>query len=62
MKTIMWVSNFFMSIVHILALCVESQALNMFHHVANPLVTAMFVDWFPLSEIRDWDRTAMGTD
>ena len=35
--------------VHILALCVEARALNMFHHVANPLVTAMFVDHFPLS-------------
>ena len=37
--------------VHILALCVESRALNMFHHVAKPLVTALFVDQFPLSEI-----------
>ena len=35
--------------VHILALCVEARALNMFHHVAKPLVTAMFVDHFPLS-------------
>ena len=34
--------------VHILALCVESWALNKFHHVANPLVTAIFVDRFPL--------------
>ena len=41
--------------VHILALCVEARALNMFHHVANSLVTAMFVDRFPLSKIRDWD-------
>ena len=41
--------------VHILALCVKSGALNMFHHVANPLVTAMFVDRFPLCEIGDWD-------
>ena len=46
--------------VHILALCVESGALNMFHHVANPLVTAMFVDRFPLSEIRDWDSYRNG--
>ena len=30
--------------VHILALCVEARALHMCHHVANPLVTAMFVD------------------
>ena len=41
--------------VHIFALCVEARALNMFHHVVNPLVTAMFVDCFPLREIRDWD-------
>ena len=27
--------------VHILALCNEARALNLFHHVANPLVTAM---------------------
>ena len=39
--------------VHILALCTEAHALNLFHHVANPLVTAMFVNPFPLSEIRD---------
>ena len=32
----------------------------MFHHVANPLVTAMFVDRFPLSEIRDWDSYRNG--
>ena len=49
--------NFF---VHILALRVKSRALNMFHHVANPLVTAMFVDRFPLSEIRDWDSYRNG--
>ena len=46
--------------VHILALCAESRALNMFHHVANPLVTAIFVDRFPLSEIRDWDSYRNG--
>ena len=46
--------------VHILALCVEARALNLFHHVANPLVTAMFVDRFPLSEIRDWDSYRNG--
>ena len=46
--------------VHILALCVEAQALNMFHHVANPRVTAMFVDRFPLSKIRDWDSYRNG--
>ena len=46
--------------VHILALCVEAKALNMFHHVANPLVTAIFVDRFPLSKIRDWDSYCNG--
>ena len=30
--------------VHILSLCTEARALNLFHHVANLLVTAMFVD------------------
>ena len=39
--------------VHILSLCTEALALNLFQHVANPLVTAMFVDRFPLNEIRD---------
>ena len=37
--------------VHILALCTESRALNMYHHVANPLVTLIFIDRFPLNEI-----------
>ena len=46
--------------VRILALCVEARALNMFHHVANPLVMAMFVNRFPLSEIRDWDSYRNG--
>ena len=46
--------------VHILALCTEARALNLFHHVANPLVTAMFVDRFPLSKIRDWDSYCNG--
>ena len=46
--------------MHILALCTEARALNRFHHVANPLVTAMFVDRFPLSEIRDWDSYRNG--
>ena len=46
--------------VYILALCVESWALNMFHHVANLLVTAMFVDRFTLSKIRDWDSYCNG--
>ena len=46
--------------VHILALCTEACALNLFHHVANPLVTAMFVDRFPLNEIRDWDSYRNG--
>ena len=32
----------------------------MFHHVANPLVTAMFVDRFTLSKIRDWDSYCNG--
>ena len=41
--------------VHILALCTEARALNLFHHVANPLVTAMFVDRFPLGQ-RDFHR------
>ena len=41
--------------VHILALCTEARALNLFHHVANPLVTAMFVDRFPLGK-RDFHR------
>ena len=39
--------------VHILSLASEARSLNLFHHVANPLVTAMFVDRFPLNEIRD---------
>ena len=30
--------------VHILSLATEARSLNLFHHVANPLVTAMFVD------------------
>ena len=30
--------------VHILSLCTEARALYFLHHVANPLVTAMFVD------------------
>ena len=46
--------------VHILSLCTEARALNLFHHVANPLVKAMFVDRFPLSEIRDWDSYCNG--
>ena len=46
--------------VHILALCTEARALNLFHHVANPLVTAMFVVRFPLSKIRDWDSYRNG--
>ena len=32
----------------------------MFHHVANPLVTATFVDRFPMSEIRYWDSYRNG--
>ena len=46
--------------VHILVFCTESWALNMYHHVANPLVTAMFIDRFPLSEIQDWDSYRNG--
>ena len=46
--------------MHILALCTEARALNLFHHVANPLVTAMFIDRFPLSEICDWDSYRNG--
>ena len=49
-----------MFFVHILSLCTKARALNLFHHVANPLVTAMFVDRFPLSEIRDWDSYRNG--
>ena len=50
--------------VHILSLATEARSLNLFHHIANPLVTAMFVDRFPLSEIRDWDsyRNGEGMD
>ena len=46
--------------VHILALCTESRALSMYHHVANPLVTSIFIDRFPLNEIRDWDSYRNG--
>ena len=53
-----------MFFVHILSLATEARSLNLFHHIANPLVTAMFVDRFPLSEIRDWDsyRNGEGMD
>ena len=46
--------------VHILALCTEARALNLFLHVTNPLVTAMFVDPFQLNEILDWDSYRNG--
>ena len=46
--------------VHILVLCTESWALNMYHHVANPLITLIFIDQFPLNEIRDWDSYRNG--
>ena len=45
--------------VHILALCTEARALNFFHHVANPLVTAMFIDRFPLKFVTGI-RTVIG--
>ena len=49
-KMIMWVSSLYY--LQILVVCAESKALNMYHIVANPLVSGNF---FPLTEIRDWD-------